>query len=421
MHKRFFLRAENSVNEPISNPIRSILMDRMTGRYNLLDAHQTKIVIGAIKGSYAEIQSISEISPFRVAVNLKSLVGNVDFIDNKSTRADILSAPISAYLEISAKCNLNCVGCYQGHRRESKPMTTSQILGFLSSFAEFGGFTIRLTGKEPTIHVDIIEIVSATKELGLKMAMNTNGVLTAGKVTDLVRAGLSEVVVSLDGDSFSHNTFRGADVYEKAVATAKIFASSGVDTRFNMTISPLNMDKIAHVAEIAKECGAYVSYIPIRNIGKAVKGATLSMRDMKEIVVRVSVLRKKLGIRLLTYFDIFEDEPDYYHPMFQLTPCHARKNIFVTYDGNVFPCDHLVPLGELYCGGNILTSDLRMIWNEGDGLERYRKIAVSDDCINCSFFLIKCYGGCISESITLLGEHSGQKIDCDKLCPRSLI
>lgn len=421
MHKRFLLRAESSVNEPVGNPVRSILMDRMTGRYNLLNELQTEIVLESIRGSSDSAQSIFEDTPFHVSVDLKSLVGNVDFVDSKPTRADILSAPISAYLEISAKCNLDCVGCYQGQRGESIPLTTSQILNFLGSFAEFGGLTVRLTGKEPTIHADIMEIVSAGKELGLKMALNTNGVLSAGKATDLVQAGLSEAVVSLDGDSFSHNAFRGANVYEKAVATARIFASSGVDTRFNMTVSPLNIDKIVYVAEVAKECGAYVSYIPIRNIGKAIKGAALSMENMKEIAVRVSLLRKELGVRLLTYFDIFGDEPDYYHPMFQLTPCHARKNIFVTYDGNVFPCDHLVPLGELYCGGNILAYDLRTIWNEGTGLERYRKIAVSDDCIKCSFFRNKCYGGCISESITLLGEHCGQRIECDRLCPRSLI
>ncbi len=421
MHKRFLLRAESLVNEPVGNPVRSILMDRMTGRYNLLNELQTEIILKSIRCCSDGVQSIFEDTPFRVSVDLQSLVGNVDFIDNKPTRTDILSAPISVYLEISAKCNLNCVGCYQGQRGKSISMITSQILNFLGSFAEFGGLTVRLTGKEPTTHADIIEIVSAGKDLGLKLALNTNGVLSAGKAMNLVQAGLSEAVVSLDGDSFSHNAFRGANVYEKAVSTARIFASLGVDTRFNMTVSPLNIDKITHVAEVAKECGAYVSYIPIRNIGKAVNVAALSMENMKEIAVRISFLRKELGIRLLTYFDIFGNESDYYHPMFQLTPCHARKNIFVTYDGNVFPCDHLVPLGEQYCGGNILESDLRTIWNEGAGLERYRKIGVSDDCINCRFFRSKCYGGCISESITNIGEHCGQKIECDRLCPRSLV
>jgi radical SAM protein with 4Fe4S-binding SPASM domain len=421
MYKRFLFRAESSIGEPIDNPVRSILMDREIGRYYLLDKKQTKMVSEAMIGHQGEIHSIIQTSPFRVNVNLGLLAGNIDFVNNESKRVDILSAPISAYLEISAKCNLNCVGCYQGQRKESKSMTTSQILGFLNSFARFGGLTVRLTGKEPTMHKDIVKVVSAGSELGLKLAMNTNGVFPERKIAELVHAGLSEVVISLDGDSFSHNLFRGAEVYERTIATAENFSSLGVDTRFNMTVSPLNMSKIGHVAEVAKKYNAYVSYIPLRNIGKAAEGVMLTMEDMKKVATEITHLRKELGIRLLTYFDIFGDEPDYYHPMFQLSPCHARKNIFVTYDGNVFPCDHLVPLGKIYCGGNILESDLRTIWNNGAGLERYRKIGISDECINCQFFLSKCYGGCISEAVTRLGKNCGQKIERDRLCPRSLV
>ncbi|MFH0906891.1 MAG: radical SAM protein [bacterium] len=421
MNKRFLMRMEN-VAEPIENPIYAILFDRETGRYNLLNSEQTIIAVDVV--SNLASGTIESFFPFRVFTDLQKLYENTDILDLHSKRRDILSAPISAYFEITERCNLKCIGCYQGERLigNQHPLATKQIVNFLYSFSQIGGLIVRLTGKEPTTHKSLVSIVTYGKSLGLKIALNTNGVVGTRKIEQLVEAGISEVVVSLDGRPETHNQFRGANIFDKTVNSIKVFSDLGIDTRINMTVSPANKHDIRFVAELANNLGVYVSYIPLRNIGRATVGEVLTADDMRGIAQEIAQLRGGVNVRLLTYFDIFGEDgkSDYYHPMFQLTPCHARKNIFVSNVGNVYPCDHLVLLGDIFCGGNITQADLLDIWRNGNGLEKYRSIGISDECTKkCQFFRKSCYGGCGSE--TLL-ETKGQcsVLSCDRLCPKSV-
>ncbi|MFO7807551.1 MAG: radical SAM protein [Candidatus Moraniibacteriota bacterium] len=412
--KRYVLRIENSILEPTNDPIRSILLDRVGGRYNLLNARQTEEVKSAI--NLKTNQKIETSQPFRVYIELADIFQNVETIKTSSDRSDILSAPISAYMEISKKCNLNCIGCYQGKRESVATITTGQAKKFLDDFAKIGGIIVRLTGKEPTAHPEIVEIIKHAKSLGLKVALNTNGVTSDEKIEQIIKSGATEVVVSLDGNRTTHNHFRNANIFDRTMKSAQMYAKSGVDTRFNTTISPENMKDIRFVAQLADSMGIYVSYIPIRNIGAAIEDSFLTAKDMEKISREIVSLRKEVGVRLLTYFDIFGEESDYYHPMFQLTPCHARKNIFIKNTGNVYPCDHLAALGDVFCGGNILQEDLIEIWQNGKGLETYRTVEMSNDCQKCHHFRKNCYGGCISEYMFKTGGRA-RKLKKDRLCP----
>jgi len=212
--KKFLLRLERFIAEPLENPIRSILINRMTGYYNLLDKNQTAIVVNAITNKNCSNKNIIDTAyPFRVFIRLEEIYGNTEIVDIQSGRRDILSAPISVYLEIASKCNLDCIGCYQGTRNLTKrTLSKFQIKDFIDSFAQMGGLIVRLTGKEPTTRSDVVEIIVHGKTRGLKMSLNTNGVMSKGKVRELIDAGISEVVISVDGKPKTHNYLRGANI-----------------------------------------------------------------------------------------------------------------------------------------------------------------------------------------------------------------
>jgi radical SAM protein with 4Fe4S-binding SPASM domain len=293
-----------------------------------------------------------------------------------------------------------------------------EISHLLTRYSESGVFIVRFTGKEPTAHPDFLDIVREGKKLGLKMALNTNGVFYASYRKELVKAGVSEVVVSLDGNQETNDYIRGKGVYEQATSNIRGFVEDGVDTRINMTVSRKNMDQIEHIARFAHLSGAYVSYIPMRNLGNAtqrMKKEALDGPDMRQIATEITGLRSRYSpTRLLTYFDVIGEKSDYYHPMFQMKPCHARKNIFIDNVGDVYPCDHLVNLGDLFRGGNIRDNDVLYIWKQGKGLERYRNLEHNEECMGCTFFGKQCHGGCPSEYLNEKGANT--QIVMDRLC-----
>lgn len=417
--ERYILRNEPSINEPVDNPIKSIVLDRDNGRYNLLNQRQTDIFLNAAEGRIDYKASIKAEKPFSVSINLVTVEGNLQVVHQTATPPpNVLSAPITVYQEVTAKCNLNCRDCYQGHRPTADTLKKDEIAHLLTRYSESGVFIVRFTGKEPTAHPDFLDIVKEGKELGLKMALNTNGVFDAEYRRGLVEAGVTEVVVSLDGDEETNDYIRGRGVYEQATSNIRSLVEEGVDTRINTTVSKKNINQIEHVAQVAHSAGAYVSYIPMRNLGNAtqrMKEESLDGKDMIQIATKITQLRKKYNpTRLLTYFDVIGEESDYYHPMFQMKPCHARKNIFMDNEGNVYPCDHLVNLGDLFRGGNVRENDVLYIWRQGEGLERYRNLEHNEKCMGCAFFGKQCHGGCPSEYLNEKGADTQTVMD--RLC-----
>jgi len=110
------------------------------------------------------------------------------------------------YLRISLteRCNFRCQYCMPAGGVDLTPkdelLSTQEILHIAKLFIDEGVDKIRLTGGEPTIRPDIVDLVRSLKSLkGLKtLAMTTNGLLLQRKLPQLKEAGLDIVNVSLD-------------------------------------------------------------------------------------------------------------------------------------------------------------------------------------------------------------------------------
>jgi cyclic pyranopterin phosphate synthase len=109
------------------------------------------------------------------------------------------------YLRVSLtdKCNLRCVYCMAEDmvfRPTPELMQDDELLSLLRLFAELGFDKFRLTGGEPTIHPDLVELVSAIKAIpGVRaITMTTNGVLMRKLAFPLKAAGLERVNISID-------------------------------------------------------------------------------------------------------------------------------------------------------------------------------------------------------------------------------
>ncbi len=109
------------------------------------------------------------------------------------------------YLRISLTdhCNLRCVYCMpedMTFRPNAEMMQVDEILLLARLFAELGFDKIRLTGGEPTVHPDIVNIVRGITSLaGIRsVSMTTNGILLSRLAEPLAAAGLERVNVSLD-------------------------------------------------------------------------------------------------------------------------------------------------------------------------------------------------------------------------------
>ena len=109
------------------------------------------------------------------------------------------------YLRISLTdhCNLRCVYCMpedMTFRPSAELMQDGELLRLVDLCARLGFDKIRLTGGEPTVRANLVELVSAIRQTpGIQsLSMTTNGVLLDRLAQPLAQAGLQRVNVSLD-------------------------------------------------------------------------------------------------------------------------------------------------------------------------------------------------------------------------------
>ncbi|XP_050021032.1 molybdenum cofactor biosynthesis protein 1 isoform X2 [Alexandromys fortis] len=111
-----------------------------------------------------------------------------------------------SYLRISLteKCNLRCRYCMPEEGVSLTPkadlLTTEEILTLARLFVKEGVDKIRLTGGEPLIRPDVVDIVAQLHRLeGLRtIGVTTNGINLARLLPQLQQAGLNAVNISLD-------------------------------------------------------------------------------------------------------------------------------------------------------------------------------------------------------------------------------
>ena len=133
------------------------------------------------------------------------------------------------YLRVSVtkRCNLNCSYC--GAKNESgEELTPFQIEKIVKAFATCGITKVRLTGGEPLVRQDIVEIAERISRIdGIKkIALTTNGIFLKKYAEQLKKAGVTAVNISLDttdkeqfrkitGYDGLHKVFEGIDECER--------------------------------------------------------------------------------------------------------------------------------------------------------------------------------------------------------------
>lgn len=110
----------------------------------------------------------------------------------------------SLRVSVTDRCNLRCRYCMPADGLAWIPsesvLTREEIARLVRVLAGQGVCDVRVTGGEPLVRRDIVEIVAAVAATpGIReVSMTTNGVLLAPLLDDLVAAGLGRVNLSLD-------------------------------------------------------------------------------------------------------------------------------------------------------------------------------------------------------------------------------
>lgn len=123
-----------------------------------------------------------------------------------------MSAPLYAEIDIISQCQLSCSYC-SSFPLSGEKIRKEDIYAILDELSALSVFSVSLTGGEPTLHPDIIDIINdAATKMPIAM-ISTNGIRFA-KIEfakEFYNAAPSALVaISLDStDSYTNNEYRG--------------------------------------------------------------------------------------------------------------------------------------------------------------------------------------------------------------------
>jgi len=175
-------------------------------------------------------------------------------------------------ISISERCNLRCQYCMPEEGVDLKPsnqlLSADEIVRIAGIFVSEGVNKIRLTGGEPLVRRDVLEIVSRLANLpGLKtVAMTTNGVTLSRKLPDLRLAGLTHLNISLDTlvpekfEFISRRPKAGHAKVLRAIQTSLEMGYSPVKVNC-VVMRGLNEDEIVNFVELTRDRNIDVRFI----------------------------------------------------------------------------------------------------------------------------------------------------------------
>lgn len=138
-------------------------------------------------------------------------------------------------VSLTDRCSLRCTYCMPFNFDKWLPnetlLTAPEIVKVIEIAVSQGIKEVRLTGGEPLLRPDIVEIISRINSLETvpELSMTTNGVALAKFANDLAKAGLKRINISLDTldwERFKRLTFR--DRYDDVIEGIAAAKSAGL-------------------------------------------------------------------------------------------------------------------------------------------------------------------------------------------------
>ncbi len=117
---------------------------------------------------------------------------------------------------------------------------------------------ILMSGGEPLMRRDFMDLAEYASSLGIKLVLSTNGTLITKEVARRLRAiGFSYVGISLDSiEEKYHDEFRGVNgAFSLALAGIRNSLSEGLDVGLRFTVTALNIDNVADYVDFAASLG----------------------------------------------------------------------------------------------------------------------------------------------------------------------
>ncbi len=321
------------------------------------------------------------------------------------------------FWECTTRCNFRCRHCGSdcGMAPREQDMPLADFLGAVDTIPagkRARDFTVVLTGGEPLLRPDILEIGTELRRRGLLWGMVSNGWLYDDAMhLKLMDAGMGAVTVSLDGLETSHEWMRGIPgSYGRALRAIDAFAR---DPRLHADVvtcvNRRNLAELPEIHEILKGLGVkqwrLFTIIPI---GRAAADPEMKLSDDQFVSLMEFIQAKRQeGGPMKTTFSCEGYLGRYEEKVRDIRYfCRAGINIAsVLIDGRICACPNIDR--DRFSQGSIYTDNFYEVWENRFVAFRKRDWARTGRCKDC-----KVWRDCLGNGMHNWHNGTGEVLQC---------
>jgi radical SAM protein with 4Fe4S-binding SPASM domain len=315
---------------------------------------------------------------------------------NHHSSSELLS-PTRMDLALTYKCNNQCYFCYADCPRVTTEMDTGEWKAIIDKLSLLDVTTLNLTGGEPVLRNDLIELMSYAKDRFI-LGLTTNGRLLSTCVCEkLKRTGLwyTQVTIhSLVEDI--HDCICGKKgAWQDTVNGIRNSLLTGIHTTTNTTLMRNNYLEVVDFIEFIYGLG--VRDICFNSLLISGKGRLYEKDDLRLTHEELRGILKTINVTVkgLSGMKVSWLTPTCYNRLNPIELGLGEKgcsacgfNMTVEPDGRVIPCQSWL---HESCG-NILTDNWETIW-ESEVAQKNKLSHAIEECKGCKW-IDKCKGAC---------------------------
>jgi MoaA/NifB/PqqE/SkfB family radical SAM enzyme len=285
----------------------------------------------------------------------------INYVIKRLENKIYISNPETFHIIVTYRCNSRCTYCSIWKKSEKeKELALEEIKKIFSDSILSKVKNVSLTGGEPFLREDIIELIRFFVSKGKNVSINTNGLMT-----DLILEKLKGVQdikdnihigISIDGKEKTHNKLRGIkNAYKKSIDTIEGLKKLGFKESISFTIGPKNFKDLLYVYDLSKRYNVGFAMRPVQickyynNIDRNFVFKKNDILEIKESIYKILhdqiILKRRKDFK--RFFDInlvfWDNIVNYIEGKPLKTKCYAlRKFLFLDPYGNILACPDIV-------------------------------------------------------------------------------
>lgn len=252
--------------------------------------------------------------------------------------------PLSGSIDLTSRCNLRCKHCYLEPDFAGRELTGAEWCDLLDEMADAGCLRLLITGGEPLLRKDFLDVYAHAKHRGFLITLFTNGTLLTQEIVDYLKEYppfLVEVSLFGSNQEVAERVTQTQGYFEACIRGIQLLIERKIRLVLKTIVTSDNIREIPAIRDYAGSMGVPFKYDPFifPRLNGSKQPLALRVPATKVAELEIESIKRAPSNKRWNDFYGGGSKERYFFPDEKLFNCHAGVDVFhIDSTGMASPC-----------------------------------------------------------------------------------